>query len=76
MLQVFYLNVAYVALAIHVCCKYMFQMFQCFKYMLQVFYLDVAYVVVSYTYVASVCFKYFICFEHMLQQMLYIASVS
>jgi hypothetical protein len=31
MLQVFYLDVAYVALAIHVYCKYMFQMFQLFQ---------------------------------------------
>jgi hypothetical protein len=30
-LQVFYLDVAYVALAIHVCCKYIFQMFQLFQ---------------------------------------------
>jgi hypothetical protein len=31
MLQVFYLDIAYVALTIHVCCKYMFQMFQLFQ---------------------------------------------
>jgi hypothetical protein len=31
MLQVFYLDVAYVALAIHVCCKCMFQMFHLFQ---------------------------------------------
>ena len=50
MLQVFYLDVAkvnrhvaYVAMAIHVCFKCMFQMFQqFFRRMLQVFYLNVA----------------------------------
>jgi hypothetical protein len=31
MLQVFYLNVVYVALAIHVCSKCMFQIFQLFQ---------------------------------------------
>jgi hypothetical protein len=31
MLQVFYLDVAYVAMAIHVCFKFMFQMFQLFQ---------------------------------------------
>ena len=31
MLQLFYLDVAYVALAIHVCCKCMFQIFQLFQ---------------------------------------------
>jgi hypothetical protein len=31
MMQVFYLDVAYVTLVVHVCCKYMFQMFQLFK---------------------------------------------
>jgi hypothetical protein len=30
MLQVFYLDIAYVAVAIHVCCKFMFQMFHLF----------------------------------------------
>jgi hypothetical protein len=31
MLQVFYLDVAYVAMTIYVCCKRMFQMFQLFQ---------------------------------------------
>ena len=31
MLQVFYLDIAYVALAIHVCCKCLFQIFQLFQ---------------------------------------------
>jgi hypothetical protein len=44
MLQVFYLDIAYGALAIYLCCKCMFKCFSCFKRMLQVFYLDVAYV--------------------------------
>jgi hypothetical protein len=66
MLQVFHLDVAkvnrdvaYVAIAIHVCCKCLFQMFHlffrhklqvylsgcciCFTHMLQVFHMDVAY---------------------------------
>jgi hypothetical protein len=48
-------GVAYVTMAIHVCYKYMFQMFSCFKHMLQVFYLDVA-CYGSYTYMLQVCF--------------------
>jgi hypothetical protein len=60
MLHVFYLDVVYVAMTIHVCCKCMFQIFQLFQRMLQVFYLDVS-------YVASVCFKCFSCFKCMLQ---------
>jgi hypothetical protein len=40
-----YLEVAYVAMTIHVCCKCMFQIF--FGSMLQVFYLDVAYIAVA-----------------------------
>ena len=31
MLQVFYLDVTYVAMAIHICCKCMFRMFQLFQ---------------------------------------------
>jgi hypothetical protein len=48
-------SVAYVAMAIHVCCKCMFVMFQlfCFRRMLQVFYLDVAYVAVA----MHICYK-------------------
>jgi hypothetical protein len=38
--QTFYLDIAYVAVAIHICSKY----FSCFKRMLQVLYLDIAYV--------------------------------
>jgi hypothetical protein len=37
---VFYLDVAYVAMALHVC-------FKCFRRMFQVFYLDVAYVTMT-----------------------------
>ena len=61
MLQVFYLDIAYVALAIHVCCKcfiWMLHMLQC-----------------PYTYVASVCCKCFINFGRMLQQMLFTLQV-
>jgi hypothetical protein len=53
-------DVAYVAMAIHACCKSIFQMFHLFlRYMLQAFYLDVAYVS---AYVTSV----FILMLHML----------
>ena len=55
MLQVFHVdvvkvdrNVAYVAMAIHICCKCLFQMFHLFFIrMLQMFYLDVAYVALA-----------------------------
>jgi hypothetical protein len=48
MLQMFHLDVAYVALALHTCCKCMFQMFQVFQtYVAKYFYLDVAYVAVA-----------------------------
>jgi hypothetical protein len=43
-LQVFYLDIAYVAVAIHVRCKCMSKYFTCFRPMLQVFHMDVAYV--------------------------------
>jgi hypothetical protein len=66
MLQIIsvYLNVAYVAMAIHVYCKCMFQMFhpflevscKCFIRMLHMFQW-------LYTYVASVCFQIFHLFE-------------
>jgi hypothetical protein len=47
MLRVFYLDIAYVALAIHICCKCMFQMFQLFQtYIVSVLSVDVAYVAV------------------------------
>jgi len=68
MLQVFYLDVAYVAMAIHVCWKCMFQMFQLFKRMLQMFYLYVALAIHVYckvyvsnvSAISNVCCKYFI----------------
>jgi hypothetical protein len=44
MLQVFYQDIAYVAVAIHICCKCVFQMFQLFHLYIACFYLDVAYV--------------------------------
>jgi hypothetical protein len=70
MLQVFYLDIAYVAVAIHVCSK----CFTCFKPMLQVFHLDIVYVAMLHmfqTYVTSVYSKYFICFKRMLQMCLF-----
>jgi len=58
---VFHPDLTYVAMAIHVCCKCVFQMFQ-------LFHLDVAYVAVA-THVCckSVCSKCFTCFRRMLQ---------
>jgi hypothetical protein len=53
MLYVFHLDIAYVAVAIYVHCKCMFQMFTYFRCTLQVFYLDVAYVAV----VIHICCK-------------------
>jgi energy-converting hydrogenase Eha subunit C len=77
MLHVFYLDIAYVAMAIHVCCKYIFQMFQLFHLNAACFYLDVAHVAVAicvyckciqmfhmfHTYVASVLYECCICYS-------------
>jgi hypothetical protein len=68
---VFYLDVAYIAMAIHVCC------FKCFRLMLQVFYLNVAEVDLDVAYVAKVIHEYFKCmFQifHLFQ--IHVASVS
>ena len=70
MLQVFHVDVAkvdrditYVAMAIHVCCKRLFQMFQLFQ-------MDVARVL-------SRCCVYFMCFKCMLHMFyLYVAKVD
>ena len=43
----FHLDGAYVAMAIHVCCKCVFQMFQVFHLYVACFHLDVAYVAVA-----------------------------
>jgi hypothetical protein len=59
-LQVFYLDITYATMAIHIC----FKCFSYFKRMLQVFYLEVGMLHWLYTYVASVCFS---CFKRMLQ---------
>jgi hypothetical protein len=56
-------NVVYVAVAIHICYKCMFQMFSCFRNMLQVFYLDVAYVAVA----MHICSKSMFQMFHMFQ---------
>jgi len=42
-----YLDVVYVAMAIHVCCKCVFQIFQGFHVDVACFHLDVAYAVVA-----------------------------
>jgi hypothetical protein len=65
----FYLDIAYVAVAMHVCSK----CFTCFRPMSQCFILYVAYVVMLHmfkTYIASVYSKCFICFRRMLQMCL------
>jgi hypothetical protein len=68
MLQVFHVDVAkvdrdvaYVAMAIHVYCERLFQMFHLFfqTYVANMFYLDV-------TYVSHICCKCFIWMSHML----------
>jgi hypothetical protein len=54
----FYVDDAYVAVAIHECYKCMFQIFHLLQTMLQVLYLDIAYVaVVRHIYVVNVCFS-------------------
>ena len=61
MLQGFYLDVAYVAMAIHVCCKCIFQMFQLFfGSTLQVY-------VSNVSVISDICCKYFIWMSHMLR---------
>jgi hypothetical protein len=47
---VFHLNVAYVAMAIHIC----FMCFRCFRLMLQVFYLNVVKIDLGVVYVVMV----------------------
>jgi hypothetical protein len=64
MLNVFRLDIAYVAMTIHVCCKYMFfKCFICFRRILQVFYLDVAYVSVAICICCKRLFKMFHIFQ-------------
>jgi hypothetical protein len=72
-------DVTYVAMAIHVCYKRLFQMFHLFvRHILQVFYLDVANVLsdvvcvcngfqVRFASVSDVCWKCFSFFGYMLQ---------
>jgi hypothetical protein len=59
MLQVFYLNVAYVS---HICYKCFIWMLYCFTHMLQVFHLDVIAYVLQWLHT---CFSW--CFKRMLQ---------
>jgi hypothetical protein len=54
---VFHLNVAYVAMAIHVCCKCMFELFQ--TYVASV----LSECCSGHTHVASVSFKSFTCLD-------------
>ena len=73
MFQVFHLDVAYVAMAIHVC----FKCFRYFRLMLQLFHLDVAEVDLDVTYVATVIHE---CFKHMFQVFhlfqMYVVNIS
>jgi hypothetical protein len=87
MLQVYVLNVSVVlnvhckciyldvALAIHVCCQCMFQMFPLFKMYVTSVLSGCRICCSAYTHVASIYCKCFIYFRRMLQQMLYVASV-
>jgi hypothetical protein len=63
-------NVAHVAMAIHICCKCVFQIFRLFSDLcLQVFHLDVAYIATTFQFlgvfaiVSDACFKCFICLQ-------------
>jgi hypothetical protein len=55
MLQVFDLDVTYIAVAIYACCKCVFQMFQLLRLDVAWFHLDVAYVAVT-IHVYCTCF--------------------
>jgi hypothetical protein len=68
MLQVFYLYVSYVTMAIHVCCKYMFQMF----HLLQTY---IASVLSGCLIYCNRMFQMFHLFRRMSQQALHVASV-
>jgi hypothetical protein len=60
------LNVTYVAIDIHVCCKYLFRMFHLLQtYVASAFIWMLQWL---YIYVASVYYKCFICFKRMLQK--------
>jgi hypothetical protein len=83
MLQVFYmdaakvdLDVAYVVMVIHVCCKYLFKMF----HLLQTYVASVlsGYCICcsSYNIYCKHMFQMFIYFRRMLQQVFHVASVS
>jgi hypothetical protein len=66
-MQVFYLDVAYVALVIHVCCKYMFQMFWLFQYVASALY-RCCICSSNHTHMLQVYVSTcFICFRRMLQ---------
>ena len=60
MLQVFYLDVAYVVLAIHACYNYMFQMFQLFQTY-----------VASILFGCCIC-----CSDHTLMLQVYVLNIS
>jgi molybdopterin/thiamine biosynthesis adenylyltransferase len=73
MFEVFYRDVAYIAMVLYTC----FKCFRCFRLMLQVLHLDVAKVDLNVTYVAMAihaCFKCIFQIFHLLQT--YVTSVS
>ena len=68
MLRVLYLDVAYVALAIHICCKCMFKCFSCFETYVVSCLSGCCICCTSYTRTLQVyVFKCFSCFKCMLQ---------
>jgi hypothetical protein len=67
MFQVFYLDVAYVTVALYAC-------FTCFRLMLQVFHLDIAKVDLNVAYVVMTIHA---CFKHMFQVFqMYVVNIS
>jgi hypothetical protein len=58
-LQVFYLNIAYVTVAIHICCKCMFQIFYVFHMYVVSVLTRCCICYGGYTYIASLCFNCF-----------------
>jgi hypothetical protein len=65
----FYLYIAYVAMAIHVCCRCVFQIFQLFHLDVACFHLDISYVVAAIHVCCKCIFQMFLLFQT------YVASV-
>jgi hypothetical protein len=69
MLLVLHLDVVYVAIAIHVCCKCMFQIFQLFQMYVAIVLLHMLQWI--YTYVAMYVSNVLAIFKYMLQEFFY-----